>query len=229
MNILIVEDERGLRDALIKSLNDEGYTADGAEDGEMGLAMVETNVYDFVLLDIMLPKMSGLKVLEKMRAAQIDVPVILLTARTRLDDKIEGMDCGADDYLTKPFEMDELFARIRMVARRSHKVSVDRTVAVGDLLLNLQTYELSSNKNDKKVRLGTKEFQLMEYMMYNAGQVLSREQITEKIWGFDSEAEYNNVDVYVSFVRKKIQFVGAGVRITSVRGVGYQLEVIKED
>ncbi|MCR5754312.1 MAG: response regulator transcription factor [Acetatifactor sp.] len=223
MKILIVEDERGLREALIKSLTDEGYMAEGAEDGEIGLDMIETGVYDLVLLDIMLPKMSGFEVLSKVRAKKTDVPIILLTARTQLDDKITGMDKGADDYLTKPFEMEELFARIRMVSRRAHKVSVDNTLSVGNLMLNVQTYELSCSDNIKTVRLGTKEFQLLEYMMHNAGIVLSREQITEKIWGFDSEAEYNNVDVYISFVRKKIKFVGANVTIMSVRNVGYAL------
>lgn len=224
MNILVVEDEKGLRDALVKSLTDEGYTAEGAADGEMGLSMIQTEVYDLVVLDIMLPKMSGLEILSEIRKEKLEVPVILLTARTQLHDKVTGMDCGADDYLTKPFEMEELFARIRMVSRRAHKVSVENNLQVGNLVLNIKTYELSCSANAKTVKLGTKEFQLLEYMMHNKGIVLSREQITEKIWGFDSEAEYNNVDVYISFVRKKIQFVGADVKIASVRGVGYVLQ-----
>lgn len=224
MNILIVEDERGLREALVKSLSDEGYVAEGAADGEMGYDMIQTGVYDLVILDIMLPKKSGLEILSGIRKERLEVPVILLTARSGLNDKITGMDSGADDYLTKPFEMEELFARIRMITRRAHKVSVENDLKVGDLVLNVKTYELSCLNNAKTVKLGAKEFQLLEYMMHNSDIVLSREQITEKVWGFDSEAEYNNVDVYISFVRKKIQFVGADVKITSVRSVGYTLQ-----
>lgn len=224
MNILVVEDEKGLREALVKSLTDEGYAAEGAEDGQWGLDMIRTGVYDLVVLDIMLPKKNGLEVLSAMRAESFDMPVILLTARSQLQDKIGGMDRGADDYLTKPFEMEELFARIRMVSRRVHKVAVDNSLHVGDLSLNVQSYELSSTEKGKSVKLGAKEFQLLEYLMHNPGMVLSREQITEKIWGFDSEAEYNNVDVYISFVRKKLLFVGTKVKIQAVRGVGYKLQ-----
>lgn len=223
MNMLIIEDETGLREALIRALEKEGYTAEGVSDGITGYELVKTGIYDMILLDIMLPKRNGLEVLSMLRREKLSVPVILLTARSELNDKITGMDCGADDYLTKPFEMEELFARIRMISRRFYQISVDHVLCVGNLTLNVKTYEISSPEKGKTVKLGAKEFRLLEYMMHNAGLVLSREQITEKVWGFDSEAEYNNVDVYISFVRKKMQFVGTNVKISSVRGVGYQL------
>ena len=222
MKILVVEDENGLREALIKALSDEGYAADGAADGEEGQDLAETGVYDLILLDVMLPKRSGLDVLRDLRDEEIDVPVIMVTARSALDDKVTGMDLGADDYLTKPFAMEELFARIRMVSRRSHNVSVDNGIKAGDMSLNMHTYELSAG--GRQVKLGAKEFSLMEYLMLNRGMVLTREQITDKIWGYDSDAEYNTVDVYVSFLRKKMQFIGTTARIDAVRGVGYVLK-----
>ena len=249
MKILVVEDEAGMREALIRALANEGYSADGAADGEEGFDFAETGVYDLVLLDIMLPKRSGLDVLRTLRDDGVTVPVIMITAKSALDDKVAGMDLGADDYLTKPFEMEELFARIRMVSRRALNVSVGNDIKAGDLTLNLHTYELSlckpdaskpscagtemadgcgfgegpANSHSRRVKLGAKEFSLMEYLMLNSGIILSREQITDKIWGYDSDAEYNNVDVYVSFLRKKMQFIGTSVRIDSVRGVGYIL------
>lgn len=225
MNILVIEDENGLREALIKSLSDEGYQAEGAEDGDWGLDLIRTDVYDLIILDIMLPKRSGLDILSTIRNEKNTTPVILLTARSGLNDKVKGMDLGADDYLTKPFEMEELFARIRMISRRTQNIDTDHLMKVSDLTLNIRTYELSCTETGRVVKLGMKEFRLMEYMMANAGAVLSREQITEKIWGFDSEAEYNNVDVYISFIRKKISFLGATVRINAIRGVGYTMNV----
>lgn len=224
MNILVIEDEEGMREAVIRSLKEEGYGAEGACNGEDGYDLIKTEIYDMIILDIMLPKMNGLQVLSRIRQEGMTIPVILLTARSELDDKITGMDSGADDYLTKPFNMEELLARIRMVTRRSYQVSVSNLLNVNDLTLNVQTYEITSTKSGRTVKLGNKEFQLLEYLMHNAGIVLSREQITEKVWGFDSEAEYNNVDVYISFIRKKMQFVGTNVKIGSVRGVGYQLQ-----
>ena len=172
----------------------------------------------------MLPVYDGLEVLRRIRKQGIDVPVILLTARSTVEDKVGGMDLGADDYLTKPFAMPELLARIRMVSRRGSGSAADHRLRAGDLVLDTQTYTLSCSKNDRNVRLGAKEYQLMEYLMRNADQVLSREQITRRVWGYDADAEYNNVDVYMSFLRKKIKFVQSGAKIGAVRGVGYELE-----
>ena len=224
MKILIVEDEKGLREALIRTLTGEGYLADGAKDGDEGYTMICTGLYDLVLLDIMLPVYDGLEVLRRIRKQGIGVPVIMLTARSTLEDKVGGMDLGADDYLTKPFAMPELLARIRMVMRRGTADGTDNRIKAGDLLLDTQTYMLSCTGNTRSVRLGAKEYQLIEYLMRNADQVLSRNQITQRVWGYDADAEYNNVDVYVSFLRKKMKFVQSKAKIISVRGVGYELE-----
>ncbi|MBO4872986.1 MAG: response regulator transcription factor [Lachnospiraceae bacterium] len=224
MKILIVEDEEGLREALIRTLTGEGYLADGAKDGDEGYTMICTGLYDLVLLDIMLPVYDGLEVLRRIRHQKISVPVILLTARSTVKDKVDGMDLGADDYLTKPFAMPELLARIRMVMRRGTADGTDNRIKAGDLLLDTQTYMLSCTGNTRSVRLGAKEYQLIEYLMRNADQVLSRNQITQRVWGYDADAEYNNVDVYVSFLRKKMKFVQSKAKIISVRGVGYELE-----
>lgn len=224
MKILVVEDEEGLREALIRSLNDEGYLADGAADGDLGFELIRSGLYDLVILDIMLPVIDGLEVLRRTRAQKIAIPVILLTARAAVDDKVNGMDLGADDYLTKPFAMRELMARIRMVTRRGTTEAPDHCLRAGDLVLDLASYTLSRNGGTRSVRLGAKEYQLMEYLMRNPGAVLSRNQITERIWGSDSEAEYNNVDVYVSFLRKKLQFIQSETAIRAIRGVGYELE-----
>ena len=227
LKILIVEDEEGLREALIRTLTGEGYLADGAADGDEGYQLICTGLYDLVLLDIMLPVYDGLEVLRRIRRQGLDVPVIMLTARSTVEDKVGGMDLGADDYLTKPFAMPELLARIRMVARRGAGSGADHRIKAGDLVLDPQTYTLSCSANSRSVRLGAKEYQLMEYLMRNADQVLSREQITQRVWGYDADAEYNNVDVYVSFLRKKMKFVQSAAKIGSVRGVGYELEAGK--
>lgn len=224
MKILIVEDEEGLREALIRSLTGEGYLADGAADGDEGYQLICTGLYDLVLLDIMLPVYDGLEVLRRIRKQGIDVPVILLTARSTVEDKVGGMDLGADDYLTKPFAMPELLARIRMVVRRGAGSGADHRLRACDLILDTQTYTLECAAGSRSVRLGAKEYQLMEYLMRNAGQILSREQITRRVWGYDADAEYNNVDVYVSFLRKKMKFVQSASKISAVRGVGYELE-----
>lgn len=223
MKLLVVEDETGLREALVHSLCKEGYLADGAQDGEEGLDLICTGVYDIVILDIMLPKRSGIEILRTIRQQGNAVPVILLTARSELEDKIQGMDSGADDYLTKPFALPELLARIRMVLRRQTCACADNDLHTGRLTLKTGSHELYGSATGRSMKLGGKEYQLMEYLMRNAGQILTREQITEKIWGYDSQAEYNNVDVYISFLRKKLQFVDADGQIESVRGVGYTL------
>ena len=229
MKILVIEDEEGLREALIQSLTDEGYLADGAEDGETGFSMIASGLYDLVILDIMLPVIDGFEVLRRTRNRGIAIPIILLTARSALRDKIGGMDLGADDYLTKPFAMQELLARIRMVSRRGAGTTADNRIRAGELRLDPGTYELSREGEQRTVRLGAKEYQLMEYLMRNADQILSREQITERVWGYDSEAEYNNADVYVSFLRKKLKFIRSSAVIRAVRGVGYELEAEEHD
>lgn len=231
MKILIIEDENGLRDAVMESLRQEGYLVDGTADGESGLDLIRSELYDLVILDIMLPGLSGLDVLSIARKLKINVPVILLTALSQLQDKIEGMDSGADDYITKPFEMKELLARIRMVTRRQRpqEERSNTSLEVGDLILDTTSFTLSSTSGNRNVRLAKKEFYMMEYLMRNPGQVLTREQITMRVWGYESDAEYNNVDVYISYLRKKMQFVETTVRILAVRGVGYKLEEPSDD
>ena len=227
MNILLVEDEDGLRTALLKELGDEGWKADGAANGEDGLNMLLSGIYDLAVLDIMLPGINGLQILERIRSAGMMTPVILLTALDGVDDKVRGMDGGADDYLTKPFDLRELKARIRMVLRRHGGSAADNDLHLGSVNLGCDTCVLSDASTGKSIRLAGMEFQLMEYLMRNHSRVLTREMITEKIWGFDSDAEYNNVDVYISFIRKKLAYIGADVRIRAVRGVGYILETEK--
>ncbi len=214
----------GLRAALKKELEDEGWKTDAAADGREGLDMILTGIYDLVVLDIMLPEIDGLEVLRRIRSKGMTTPVILLTALDGVDDKIRGMDGGADDYLTKPFDARELMARVRMVLRRHGGNAADNDLHLGSLTLGCDTCLLSDSESGRSVRLGGREFQLMEYLMRNHSRVLTRDMITEKIWGFDSDAEYNNVEVYISFLRKKLSYIGTDVHIRAVRGVGYILE-----
>lgn len=226
MKILVIEDELSLREALMESLRQEEYLVDGTGDGEVGLDMIRSNMYDLVILDIMLPKLSGLDVLTIVRKLQISVPIILLTALSQLEDKISGMDRGADDYITKPFETEELLARIRMITRRQTHCEIvpDNLLTAGDLVLDTREFKIHCTNTGRDVQLARKELFMLEYLIRNAGQVLTRDQITVRVWGYDSEAEYNNVDVYISYLRKKMLFVGTTTQIVSVRGVGYRLE-----
>lgn len=223
MRLLIVEDEAGLADTLQEILRDERYEADVASDGEEGYYMGKSGIYDMIILDGMLPKMDGYDILKKWRAEKISVPVLMLTARSELGDKLKGLNLGADDYLTKPFEMEELLARIRVVLRRQGELNMD-LLEYGDLQLELTSGMLKNQVNEETVQLGKKEFQLLELFMRSKKQIVTREQIVEKLWGFDCEAEYNNVEVYISFTRRKLKFIHAKTVIRAVRGVGYRLE-----
>lgn len=223
MRILVVEDEMHLGEALAHILKKNNYTVDNAFDGETGLDNALSNIYDVIVLDIMLPKIDGITILKTIRSEGLDVPVILLTAKGEISDKVKGLDSGADDYLAKPFNTEELLARIRALGRRREKITEnDNTLAFGDITLNTQTLTLSCGSNE--INLTLKEKELMEYLIINKNIVSSKEQIIEKLWGFDSEAEANHVEVYVSFLRKKLKFVHSSVSITAVRGVGYTLK-----
>ena len=224
MNVLVIEDEVNIAKPLCRMLEKNNITAESVNDGLSGYLQARRSTYDVIVLDIMLPEMDGLSVLKKLREESVFTPILLLTAKDSTEDKVRGLELGADDYLTKPFAMPELLARIRMVSRRGSGSAADHRLRAGDLVLDTQTYTLSCSKNDRNVRLGAKEYQLMEYLMRNVDQVLSREQITRRVWGYDADAEYNNVDVYMSFLRKKIKFVQSGAKIGAVRGVGYELE-----
>ena len=221
MRILLVEDEIHLAQALTEILKKNMYAVDAVYDGQSGLEYALSGVYDLIILDIMLPKMSGIEILKNLRAEKMSVPVLMLTAKDEIEDKVAGLDYGADDYMTKPFSTDELLARVRALLRRKGEV-VDDEVVFGDISLKLKKNELVCGEN--QVKLSLKEFQILELMMYNPDQILTKERIIDKIWGGDSDAEYNNVEVYISFLRKKLQFLGAKTEIKTVRGVGYSLE-----
>lgn len=224
MRILLVEDEQGFAEALCSSLKAEHYIVDHAADGEEGLDYALSDVYDAIILDIMLPKMSGLEILKELRSQGIHVPVLMLTAKSEINDKVTGLDLGADDYLTKPFHREELFARLRALTRRQSTDSEAPTeVAFGDIYMQQGGNELHCRTSGSSIALNGKEYQLMEYLLRNGGQIISREQIIEKIWGYDTDAEYNNVEVYISFLRKKLSFIKAETQIQTVRKLGYKL------
>ena len=201
MRILIVEDEYSLADAVTAILKKEQYFVDAVYDGRDGLDYALSDIYDLILLDIMLPKMNGLDVLKEIRKNNISTPVMLLTAKSEVDDKIKGLDCGADDYLTKPFNKGELLARVRALTRRKGEIPSNE-LTFGDIVLNQSTYELSCGT--LSVKLGAKEFRIMQMLMFAPKNIISKDEFIEKIWGYDSEAEYNSIEVYISFLRKKL-------------------------
>ena len=223
MRIMIAEDEEKLADALVQIFAKNKITADAFGNGIDALDNALTGIYDVIVLDIMMPGMNGIEVLRKIRAEGMDTPVLMFTAKDEISDKVKGLDSGADDYLTKPFATEELLARVRALGRRSSAAIVNSDVITcGDLSLDTAPYELSCGKNSLK--LGLKEFSIMELLMKNSGRVLSKETLITKIWGYDSDAEYNNVEVYISFLRKKLDFIKSNAAIKTVRGVGYTLE-----
>ena len=222
MRILRVEDEQHLSEAVAHILKKNHYTVDAVYDGQDGLNYAETGIYDLIILDIMLPKLDGISVLRALRRSRLDTPVLLLSAKSEISDKVQGLDSGADDYLAKPFSTDELLARIRALSRRKGEVAADNNLAFGDILLNTSTMALS--KGSLSVNLTLKEFEVLEHLIRRGDMISPKEQIIEKLWGFDSEAEANHVEVYVSFLRKKLSFVKSDVTIQAVRGVGYVLK-----
>lgn len=222
MKILVAEDEKRMRGALCEILRLEKYDVDGAADGEAALEAIESGVYDVIVLDVMMPKKNGFDVAREVRRRGIKTPILMLTARAELDDKVTGLDSGADDYLTKPFMTKELLARIRALCRRQVNTP-DGSLKFGDITLDVQGANLTCTATGQSVRLGEKEMRILEYMIANQGQVLTREQLAVRIWGYESEAEYNNVEVYMTFTRKKLNFTGSKCAIKAVRGVGYEL------
>ena len=222
MRVLIIEDEVRLASTLQDLLDMNGYTADVCHDGESGLDNALSGIYDVVLLDVMLPKMDGFTVLRNLRSAGNAVPVLMLTARSELSDRVEGLDCGADYYLTKPFEPKELLACIRALTRRQPELRSSDAVEFGDLKLDKSSFTLSCG--DRSLRLSRKEFDMMELFMLNQKQVITKENLLVKIWGYESDAEDNNVEVYVSFLRRKLEHLRSQVKIRTIRMVGYCLE-----
>lgn len=221
MRILIVEDETRLAETLRQLMEDQRYQADMVGDGADGVDYGLTGQYDLIILDVMLPKVDGFEVARRLRSAHISTPILMLTARDDISDKIGGLDCGADDYMTKPFDSGELMARVRALTRRQGEVLGD-VLKVGDLSLECSSCLL--RVGERSVRLGFKEFEVMRLLMVNSRAVVSKETLIAKIWGLDSEAEDNNVEVYISFLRKKLAYLGSRIAISTVRKVGYYLE-----
>ena len=219
MQTLIVEDDVRLARALAHILEENGYGADVVHDGATGLAWAESGMYDVIILDVMLPKMDGFAVVADLRRENVSTPVLLLTARDAVPDKITGLDSGADDYMTKPFSPAELLAHLRALTRRQGEVLFEK-LAAGDLELNLESHDLS--RGGKSIHLSYKEYCLAKVLMTNAGQVVSKDLIIAKVWGIESSAEDNNVEAYVSFLRKKMKFLGSTARIETLRRAGYR-------
>ena len=222
MRLLLVEDEKRMADAVSELLRMENYDVDVFHNGTEGFDAFLSEGYDAAILDVMLPGKTGFEILEAGRKAGIKTPVLMLTARSDVSDKVYGLDLGAEDYLTKPFQVEELLARIRALCRRN-AVIADGQLKAGDIVLNRNTCMLSCSSNGNEVRLSEKEFRIMEYLIINQKQIISREQLAIKIWGMESEAEYNNVEVYISFTRKKLKFIDTTMEIKAVRGIGYEL------
>lgn len=221
MRILIVEDEVRLAEALAQIMAEQKYQVDQVHNGADGLDYALTAQYDVIVLDVMLPKLDGMEVARRLRSAHVSTPILMLTARDEISDKVKGLDCGADDYMTKPFDTGELMARVRALTRRQGEVLSD-VLTVNDLSLDCTSRLLSAG--ERSVRLGFKEFEVLRLLMVNNGNVVTKETLISKIWGLDSEAEDNNVEVYISFLRKKLAFLNSQVSISTVRKVGYFLD-----
>ena len=225
MRILIVEDEFKIADVIASRLRKENYRVDVFGNGEEGLDNALTNIYDLIILDVMLPKVDGFKILEEIRREKINAKVIMLTAKSMIEDKLTGFNNGANDYLTKPFHIDELVARVNAQLRMDNVQVQKDYVEAGDLRLNIKNTTLTCTTNNESIEVVCKEFMLLEYLMKNQNQVLQKEQLYEKIWGLDNESESNNLEAYLSFIRKKIKIIGSNVQIKAIRGLGYKLEV----
>lgn len=221
MQVLVVEDDVRLADALAQILEEYKVMADTVHDGRSGLDYALSGQYDAIVLDVMLPGMDGFSVVRELRRRKVQTPVLLLTARDAVQDRVSGLDHGADDYMTKPFAPAELMARLRSLSRRQGEVQFE-TVEFGDISLNLETCELS--RGDKSIHLALKEFSIMHILMSNTTRITSKELLISKVWGVESTAEDNNVEAYVSFLRKKLRFLGSRVKISTLRKMGYRLE-----
>lgn len=222
MRLLLIEDELRLSDALVMILEDNKYSVDAAYDGESGQDMAETGIYDIIILDRMLPGKEGLQVLRELRTKGISTPVLLLTAKDTVEDKVEGLDAGADDYLVKPFATKELLARIRALSRRQPEQKAAEQLQAGTLVLDTLRCEATNGK--KIIRLTLKESQLLEFFIRRKGQVITKEQILDKVWGLNSDVEMNNIEIYIHYLRKKLNAESFDIQIETIRGIGYCLK-----
>ena len=223
MKILIIEDEYSLADAIAETLKRENYTVNIVTNGQEGENEALTNIYDLILLDVMLPNKNGFEILKTLKAEKIETPVIMLTAKSEIDDKLKGLENGADDYITKPFHMRELVARVKIILKRKANIEDENILEYDDLALDLKTGKMTSKGN--QIAINGKELELLELLLLNKTQIVNRETLANKIWGYNSDAEYNNVEVYVSFLRKKLKLLKSNVKIKAVRGIGYKMEV----
>lgn len=223
MRILIVEDELDLNMVLSEMLTIEGYNVDSSYDGTDGLDNALSGIYDMIILDVMLPEKNGIEVLSEIRKNKINTPVLMLTAKSEIEDKIAGLDNGADDYLTKPFNSKELLARIRALLRRREKILINENLKFADIMIDKTTHEIY--KNDQKIKLTKKEYDIMELLILNQGKVVSKDDLTVRIWGYNTDIEYNSIEVYISFLRKKLRAIDSSICISAIRGFGY---IIKE-
>ena len=225
MRILVVEDEFSLVDIIATKLRKEKYNVDISLDGEEGLDNALSGIYDLIILDIMLPKINGIEILKEIRNNNIDAKVIMLTAKSSLDDKLFGFENGANDYVTKPFHIEELIARVNVQLRSNEKNINKDIIKYGDIGLNVRTSTIICTKNNETINISYIELMILEYLINNSNQIISKEQIYDKIWGIDTDFESNNLEAYLSFVRKKLKIIGSDVTIKAIRGVGYKLEV----
>lgn len=226
MKVLIIEDEYSLADAIAETLKNDNFSVSIETNGEDGENEALTENYDLILLDVMLPKKNGFDILRTLGQAKIKTPVIMLTAKSEIEDKLNGLEHGADDYITKPFAMRELMARIKAVLKRTNNIENTECLEYGDLVLDLKNAKLKCN--DSEIQISGKELELLEQLLINKNQISLRESLAERIWGYENDSEYNNVEVYITFVRRKLKLIGSAVNIKAVRGVGYKLEV-KDD
>lgn len=228
MKLLLAEDERRMAEALLELLRQEGYDVDWFANGTEALLAAQANVYDALILDVMLPGSDGFAITSALRREGISAPILMLTARGELEDKVQGLDSGADDYLTKPFLTEELLARLRALVRRSSGMNDDTQLSGGDIALDEATLTLRNIHTGESVRLGDKEFRILEYFLRNRGHILTRDQLAQRVWGYDSDTEYNKIEVYLTFTRKKLAFIESASKIKAVRGVGYELQLPPE-
>lgn len=222
MRILVIEDEYNLVDVIQTKLKKEKYDVDISLNGEEGLYSALSDIYDLIILDVMLPKIDGMEILKEIKKNNIKSKVIMLTAKSSLEDKLTGFENGINDYVTKPFHIEELIARVNIQLR--NQINKDE-LTFGDIKLNIRTCELICIKNKESINLSYKELILLEYFINNCNQVLSKEQLYDKVWGFESDFESNNLEAYLSFIRKKLKLIGSNCNIKAVRGLGYKLEV----
>ena len=228
MKILIIEDEYNLADAISSMLKTQKYDVKIEVDGEKGLEEALTDIYDLIILDVMLPRKNGFEILKELKKESINSKILMLTAKNTIDDKMIGFNNGADDYLTKPFHMEELMARVNVQLRKNTTLSFD-IIELGDLSLNIKSMELSNKNGNHKIKIIGKEFQLIEVLMNNPNRVMEKEQLFVKIWGYDTECDINSLEAYISFIRKKLKLIKSEVKLKAIRNMGYILEVKDEE